>query len=61
MSPYLGTVKMRAARRFRSLRRKHDKRSAWVLAALAPQRGPATNLQDIMVAAMTTHGLGPVS
>jgi len=31
----------------------HDKRSAWILAALAPQRGPRTNLQDIVVAAMT--------
>ncbi len=31
----------------------HDKRSAWSLAALAPQRGPATNLSDILVAAMT--------
>lgn len=31
----------------------YDKRSAWVLAALAPQRGPATRLGDIVVAAMT--------
>src|SRR5207237_1302579 len=31
----------------------HDKRSAWILAALAPQRGPQTNLLDIVVAAMT--------
>jgi len=30
-----------------------DKRSAWTLAALAPQRGPETGLADIMVAAMT--------
>jgi len=30
-----------------------DKRSAWTLAALAPQRGAKTNLTDIMVAAMT--------
>jgi hypothetical protein len=31
----------------------HDKRSAWILAALAPQRGTKTNLRDILVAAMT--------
>jgi len=31
----------------------YDKRSAWSLAALAPQRGPKTNLSDIVVAAMT--------
>ena len=31
----------------------YDKRSGWALAALAPQRGPATNFQDIMVAVMT--------
>lgn len=31
----------------------HDKRSAWVLAAIAPQRGAATNLRDIVAAAMT--------
>jgi len=31
----------------------HDKRSAWILTALAPQRGAKTNLQDILVAAMT--------
>ena len=31
----------------------YDKRSAWSLAALAPQRGPRTNLSDIVVAAMT--------
>jgi fructose-1,6-bisphosphatase/inositol monophosphatase family enzyme len=31
----------------------YDKRSAWMLSALAPQRGPATNLGDIVVAAMT--------
>lgn len=31
----------------------YDKRSAWALAALAPQRGPATNFQDIVVAVMT--------
>jgi fructose-1,6-bisphosphatase/inositol monophosphatase family enzyme len=30
-----------------------DKRSAWTLAALAPQRGVKTNLADIVVAAMT--------
>lgn len=30
-----------------------DKRSAWSLAALAPQRGPATALADVVVAAMT--------
>lgn len=31
----------------------HDKRSAWSLAALAPQRGAKTSLADIVVAAMT--------
>ena len=31
----------------------HDKRSAWSLAALAPQRGRRTDLKDITVAAMT--------
>lgn len=31
----------------------YDKRSAWSLAALAPQRGPKTNLSDIVVAVMT--------
>jgi fructose-1,6-bisphosphatase/inositol monophosphatase family enzyme len=31
----------------------HDKRSAWVLAGLAPQRGSRTHLGDIVVAAMT--------
>ena len=31
----------------------YDKRSAWSLAALAPQRGTKTNLSDIVVAAMT--------
>lgn len=31
----------------------YDKRSAWSLAALAPQRGEKTNLGDIVVAAMT--------
>src|SRR5690606_16115828 len=31
----------------------YDKRSAWSLAALAPQRGARTNLSDILVAAMT--------
>lgn len=31
----------------------YDKRSAWSLAALAPQRGTATKLSDITVAAMT--------
>lgn len=31
----------------------YDKRSAWILAALAPQRGGKTNLSDILVAAMT--------
>lgn len=30
-----------------------DKRPGWALAAVAPQRGPATNLGDILVAAMT--------
>lgn len=30
-----------------------DKRSAWILAGLAPQRGPKTDLRDICVAAMT--------
>jgi fructose-1,6-bisphosphatase/inositol monophosphatase family enzyme len=31
----------------------YDKRPAWSLAGLAPQRGPSTNLSDIVVAAMT--------
>jgi fructose-1,6-bisphosphatase/inositol monophosphatase family enzyme len=31
----------------------YDKRSAWTLAAVAPQRGAATNLGDLVVAAMT--------
>jgi len=31
----------------------YDKRSAWILAGLAPQRGRRTNLTDITVAAMT--------
>ena len=31
----------------------YDKRSAWMLAAVAPQRGRATCLDDILVAAMT--------
>lgn len=31
----------------------YDKRSAWSLAALAPQRGAKTDLRDIVVAAMT--------
>ncbi|MDR0352579.1 MAG: inositol monophosphatase [Opitutaceae bacterium] len=31
----------------------YDKRPGWILAALAPQRGPRTNLADITVAAMT--------
>lgn len=31
----------------------HDKRSAWSLAALAPQRGTKNTLADIVVAAMT--------
>lgn len=31
----------------------YDKRSAWILGALAPQRGERTNLNDIVVAAMT--------
>ena len=31
----------------------YDKRAAWVLAGLAPQRGTSTNLADIRVAAMT--------
>jgi len=31
----------------------YDKRSAWVLAAVAPQRGPATHLGDLVAAAMT--------
>jgi fructose-1,6-bisphosphatase/inositol monophosphatase family enzyme len=31
----------------------HDKRSAWTLAALAPQRGAKTQLADLVVAAMT--------
>ena len=31
----------------------YDKRSAWILAALAPQRGARTDLGDIVVAVMT--------
>lgn len=31
----------------------YDKRSAWMLSALAPQRGDRTDLTDIVVAAMT--------
>lgn len=31
----------------------YDKRSAWVLTGLAPQRGAKTNLSDIVVAVMT--------
>jgi fructose-1,6-bisphosphatase/inositol monophosphatase family enzyme len=31
----------------------YDKRSAWVLAAVAPQRGTANTLRDLCVAAMT--------
>ena len=31
----------------------YDKRSAWILAALAPQRGARTGLGDVRVAAMT--------
>lgn len=31
----------------------YDKRSAWTLAGLAPQRGARTGVQDIVVAAMT--------
>lgn len=31
----------------------YDKRSAWSLAALAPQKGEATNLRDITIAAMS--------
>ncbi|HVT73824.1 MAG TPA: inositol monophosphatase [Lacunisphaera sp.] len=31
----------------------YDKRSAWSLAAVAPQRGPRTDLRDLVVAAMT--------
>lgn len=31
----------------------YDKRSAWMLSALAPQRGDLTHLGDILVAAMT--------
>jgi fructose-1,6-bisphosphatase/inositol monophosphatase family enzyme len=31
----------------------YDKRPAWILTGLAPQRGPRTNLQDIVVAVMT--------
>ncbi|MFI5357479.1 MAG: inositol monophosphatase, partial [Opitutales bacterium] len=31
----------------------YDKRSAWSLAALAPQRGTETNLRDLVVAVMT--------
>lgn len=31
----------------------YDKRSAWTLAAAAPDRGPSTSLRDVMCAAMT--------
>lgn len=31
----------------------YDKRSAWILTAVAPQRGPSTGLTDIVVAAMS--------
>jgi fructose-1,6-bisphosphatase/inositol monophosphatase family enzyme len=31
----------------------YDKRSAWILTGLAPQRGPRTNLRDIVVSVMT--------
>lgn len=31
----------------------YDKRSAWALAGLAPQKGPATRLSDLTVAVMT--------
>ncbi len=31
----------------------YDKRSAWILAGLAPQRGARTSLRDVVVAAMT--------
>lgn len=31
----------------------YDKRSAWILGALAPQRGQRTGLQDIQIAAMS--------
>ncbi|MEJ1971556.1 MAG: inositol monophosphatase [Lacunisphaera sp.] len=31
----------------------YDKRSAWILGGLAPQRGTKTNLDDLFVAAMT--------
>lgn len=31
----------------------HDKRSAWVLGGIAPQKGTATRLSDIVAAAMT--------
>lgn len=31
----------------------YDKRSAWVLAGLAPQNGASTSLSDILIAAMT--------
>lgn len=36
----------------------YDKRSAWSLAALAPQRGTKTDLRDILVAAMTELPVG---
>jgi fructose-1,6-bisphosphatase/inositol monophosphatase family enzyme len=36
----------------------YDKRSAWSLAALAPQRGARTQLRDILVAAMTELPVG---
>jgi ATP-binding cassette, subfamily B, bacterial len=40
MSPYLGTVKMRIARRFRPLRRKQDRRSAFELWKALPRARP---------------------
>jgi len=36
----------------------YDKRSAWALAALAPQNGARTNLADLVVAAMTELPIG---
>lgn len=40
MSPYLGPVKMRTARRFRAMRRKNDKPGAWELWKSLPKAKP---------------------
>jgi ABC-type multidrug transport system fused ATPase/permease subunit len=40
MSPYLGSVPMRALKRFRKLRRKQEKKSAWELWKALPEAAP---------------------